>query len=154
MIAWWKNLSRREQALLGVLALLLGLCVAWYGAWRPVVSFHLDAKARYEQAARENRVVQGLIQRVKAAPMAQEKPRPLADIIRQSLDAAGITAARLEADPQGGLRVAIGASASTQILPWIAGLQTGHGVTPRHLVLVREGQGMLGLDATFVPAGG
>jgi len=154
MIAWWKTLSQREQALLGVLALLLGLLVAWYGVWRPVVSFHQNALARHEQAARENRAVLALAARVKAAPAPQAAPRPLAETLRQSLEAAGITAARLEADPQGGMRVALGGVASTQLLPWIAGLQTGHGITPRHLVIVKEGQGMLGLDATFAQAGG
>lgn len=154
MIAWWNALSRREQALLGVMALLLGMLIAWYGVWRPVVLFHQGALARHEQAARENRAVLGLVARVKAVSVPQAASRPLVETVRQSLDAAGITAARLEADPQGGLRVALGGVASTQLLPWIAGLQTAHGITPRHLVIVKESQGLLGLDATFVQAGG
>lgn len=154
MIAWWKARARREQVLLGVLALLLLALAAWYGVWRPVAAFQHAAAERHAQAMRQRQAVQALIARVKAAPASQGEVRPLAETVRQSLDAAGITAARLEADPDGGLRVAIGGVASTQLLPWISTLQTAHGIVPRHLVVVKEGQGLLGLDATFVRAGG
>ena len=154
MIAWWNTLSRREQTLLGVLALLMALLAAWYGIWRPVAAFRDDAQLRQEQAAREYRAVQALAARVKAAPAPRAATRPLPETLRTSLEAAGITAARLEDDPAGGVRVAIGGVAATQLLPWIAALQTAHGVTPRNLVIVKEGQGLLSLDATFVQAGG
>lgn len=153
MSAWWKGLSRREQLLLGTLALLLAMLAAWYGVWRPARAFHAGAEVRHEQAAREYRAVQALAARVKSAPPPRRPAQPLAETVRQSLDEAGIAGARLEAEADGALRVAIGSAASTQLLPWLALLQTAHGVTPRHLVIVKEGQGLLALDATLAQAG-
>jgi type II secretory pathway component PulM len=77
----------------------------------------------------------------------------LADIVRESLETAGITPARIEPDPEGGVRVALNAVPPIVLFPWIASLQTAHGIAPRHLIVVKEGQGALGLDATLSDGG-
>jgi type II secretory pathway component PulM len=65
------------------------------------------------------------------------------------LGAAGITPGRIEPDPQGGVRVAANAVPSTLLFPWIAQLQTENGISLRHLIVVKQGEGTLNLDATF-----
>jgi general secretion pathway protein M len=152
---WWTGLSRREQALLGMLAVLFLALIAWYGVWRPVIQFQRAAAAGHERAVREQQSVELLLARIKAAASATQsrQNRPLAEAVRQSLEAAGIAAARFEPDSGGGLRVAVGAVPAGLLFPWIAELQTRHGVTPRHFVVVKAGQGLLELDATFVREG-
>jgi general secretion pathway protein M len=150
---WWTTLSRREQALLTVLALIVLALIAWYGVWRPLTQFHRTAVAQHELALGEQQRVQALIARLKTGAPAARQGIPVAQAVRQSLEAAGITAARLEADPSGGLRVAVGGVPSNSLFPWMAELQGRHGVTPQHLLVVKAGQGVLQLDATFVRDG-
>lgn len=149
MKQWWITLSRREQALLAVLALLVLGLVAWYAVWRPLAEFHRTAAIEHASASDEQQRVRALIARVKTATPAARQEIPVAQAVRQSLEAAGITAARLEADPGGGLRVALGGVPATMLFPWIADLQARHGVTPQHLMVVKAGQGVLQVDATF-----
>lgn len=155
MRKWWTGLSRRERALVGMLVVLVLVTVAWYGVWQPLTQFRRAAAAGYEQALREQQSVQSLLVRIKTAASATRarQHRPLAEAVRQSLERAGITAARFEPDSGDGLRVAVEAVPSSLLFPWIADLQTGHGITPRHLVVVKAGQGLLELDATFAREG-
>ena len=153
MRQWWITLSRREQALLAMLGLLVLTLVGWYGIWRPLTQFHRAAVAEHELALDEQERVQALIARVRSSAPAARQDIPVAQAVRQSLEATGITAARLEADPGGGLRVAVGGVPSTLLFSWIAELQARHGVTPQHLVVVKAGQGVLQGDATFVRDG-
>ena len=153
MRQWWTTLSRREQSLLALLALLVLILVAWYAVWRPLTQFHRAAVMQHELALGEEQRVQVLIARIKARAPAGRQDIPVAQAVRQSLEAAGIAGARLEADPGGGLRVALGGVPSTLLFPWMAELQARHGVTPRHLVVVKAGQGVLQVDATFAREG-
>lgn len=155
MREWWNALSRREQILVGLLAALLAVGAGWYGVWRPIAHFHQAAAFRHQQAVDEKNAVQALVAQIRARGSARRSKaaRPLADLVRESLEAAGITPARIEPDPEGGIRVAVNAVAPTLLFPWIASLQTAHGIAPRHLIVVKEGQGALGLDATLTEDG-
>jgi len=155
MTNWWSGLSRRERILVGLLAALLAAGLVWYGGWQPVTHFHRAAASRHQQALEEKETVLALAARIRALGPTRtlKATRPVADIVRESLEAAGITPARIEPDPEGGVRVAVNAVPPTLLFPWIASLQTAHGITPRHLIVVKEGQGALGLDATLIDGG-
>ncbi len=152
MIDWWNNLSQRERIMVGLGAVLIVAAIFWYGVWRPAVYLHRVAASRHAMILKEKQTVLSLvaqIRRLGPARKVQAAPKPLAEVVRDSLGAAGITPGRIEPDPQGGVRVAASAIPSTLLFPWIAQLQTEHGISLRNLVVVKEGEGTLNLDATL-----
>jgi general secretion pathway protein M len=152
MINWWNSLSLRERILVGLGAVLVVAAIGWYGVWRPAVYLHQVAASRHAAALKEKQTVLSLVAQIRTmgpARKVQAGKKPLAEIVRDSLGAAGITPGRIEADPQGGVRVAANAISSTLLFPWIAQLQTEYGISLRHLIVVKEGEGTLNLDATL-----
>ncbi len=152
MIIWWNGLSQRERILVGLGAILIVATICWYGVWRPAVYFHQAAASRHAMILKEKQTVLALVAQIRAlgpARKMQGSSKPLAEIVRDSLGTAGITPGRIEPDPQGGVRVAANAIPSTQLFPWIAQLQTEYGISLRHLIVVKAGEGTLNLDATL-----
>lgn len=152
VIAWWEARSRREQVLLAVLAAGLGLFILWFGVHRPLAQARADAALRYDRALRDEAVVRAAALGIRAlergapAPKAAASP---AEAVSASAAAAGLTLGRVEPDPGGGVRVAVGGVSPGQLFPWLAALQQDYGVTPAHLAVVKDAQGTLSADATF-----
>lgn len=155
MKKWWNALSQRERIMVGLVAILLTATVCWYGVWRPAAYLHRVAASRHALALEEKKTVLSLVARIQAIGPVRKPPiaKPLAMVVRDSLNAAGITPGRIEPDPQGGIRVAARSVPPTLLFPWIASLQTEYGVSPRHLIVVKEGEGVLSLDATLNDSG-
>ena len=152
MIIWWNSLSQRERILVGLGAILIVATICWYGVWRPAVYFHQAAASRHAMILKEKQTVLAIVAQIRALGPARKleaSGKPLAEMVRDSLAAAGIMAGRIEPDPQGGVRVAANAIPSTMLFPWIAQLQTQHGISLRHMIVVKEGEGTLNVDATL-----
>jgi general secretion pathway protein M len=152
VINWWNSLSQRERIMVGLGAVLIVAAICWYGVWRPAVYLHRVSAYRHAIALKEKQTVLSLVAQIRTlgpARKVEAAKKPLAEIVRDSLGAAGITPGRIEPDPQGGVRVAANAVPSTLLFPWIAQLQTEYGISLRHLIVVKQGEGTLNLDATF-----
>ncbi|WP_374467855.1 type II secretion system protein GspM [Phenylobacterium sp.] len=150
MRAWFEARTRREQGLLAVMAagvLLFGL---WFGVWRPLEQARVAAERRYERAVRDAAVVAQAAAAVRATPTGAPRPTlPTAEAVNAAARAAGLTLARVEPDPAGGVQVAVQGVAPARVFPWLAALQTEYGVTARHLTVIKDDQGALSVDATF-----
>jgi general secretion pathway protein M len=156
MIAWWAGRSRREQLLLGVMAAIALVLVAWFGILQPLAKARRAAAERLSEAAATQAAVErGLAELAalrRAAP-ARPNRRPMARAVTESAAAAGVTLARAEPDPGGGLRVGIEAVAPAALFPWLAALQRDDGVAASHLTVVKADGGGLNVDATLVEIG-
>jgi general secretion pathway protein M len=152
MIAWWETRTRREQALLAVMATLLVAVLMWFGVYRPVGQAREAAAQRYERALKTQAVVGTAAARIgqlqTGGPRAVRRA-PAAEAVNASAAAAGVTLSRVEPDPAGGVQVAVGGIAPGQLFPWLAALQQDYGVSARHLTIVKDEQGGLSVDATF-----
>lgn len=152
MIAWWEGRTRREQALLAVMAASLVAFGLWFGVHRPVAQARVASAERYDRALKTQAVVETAAARIRVLERGGSQPArraPAAEAVNASAAAAGVTLARVEPDPAGGVQVAVGGIAPAQLFPWLAALQQDYGVTARHLTVVKDEQGGLSVDATF-----
>lgn len=152
MIAWWTSRSRREQILLGVMTFCLALWLIVFGIARPLQAAARAASERHASAVATLTEVSrnvAAINRLKAPPGAAPRRAPLDAAVSSTAQAAGISLGRVEADPGGGLRVAVPSAAPTVLFPWLGLLQTEHGVVATHLTVVKNDTGALTLDATL-----
>lgn len=135
MIAALANLSRREQLLIGLAAIVLPGALIWQFAWKP-----LEAE-RARQAAEIARLdalihVAAQASASPAGPVTVD-PRPPSQRITQSAAKAGIALTRLE--PEGGqFRVAVSELQFGDALRWIATLHADHGLTVAELDMARR----------------
>ncbi len=156
MIDWWMTRSRREQALLGVMgALLLGLLL-WFGVAAPLRTAAQDASAHLTRALGDEAVVDAALAEIarsgEAAP-PQSPAGPVDRLVADTAAEAGLQVIRIEASQDGSVQAVV-TGPSTQVLPWIAGLQSEHAIAARHLTLLKGDVGQLDVDATFVGLGG
>ena len=152
MIAWWEGRTRREQALLAVMAAAFVAFGLWFGVHRPVAQARDAAAQRYDRALQTQAVVETAAARIRLLERGGSQPvrrAPAAEAVNASAAAAGVTLSRVEPDPAGGVQVAVGGVAPAQLFPWLAALQQDYGVTARHLTVVKDEQGALSVDATF-----
>jgi general secretion pathway protein M len=151
MKTWFEGRTRREQVLLAIMGGGLLVFILWFGVWRPVDHARASAERRYERAARDAAVAARAVAAVRALPAAgaARSGLPVADAVNAAAQSAGLTLARAEADPAGGLQVAVQGVAPARVFPWLATLQTEYGIAPRHLTVIKDEQGTLSVDATF-----
>ncbi len=154
---WLAARSPRERLMLGLMGLALAAFALWYGLYAPLLAARDRAQASYEAAVQAQTQVKRTVTRIKALRVAVKPPQVTAspeDAIRTSAEAAGLSLARVEPDPAGGLRVAIDAAPATALFPWLAGLQRDYGLAAQTLTVVKGEEGGLRVDATLVAAGG
>lgn len=152
MIAWWESRTPRERVLLAVMAAGLVAFLLWFGVHRPVAQARDAAAQRHDRALRTQAAVEtaaARIRQLQRGGIQTVRRAPAAEAVNASAAAAGLTLSRVEADPDGGVRVAVGGVAPAQLFPWLAALQQDYGVTARHLTIVKDDQGALSVDATF-----
>lgn len=152
---WFIALSRREQLLVGLAALLALGVIGFYGVYRPLYDIATDAKRSFHDATMQAGRIEAKTQ---ALSMPADK-RPAAAIAALDLLLASEAAERgftLDTNtPQGPGRteIAIGSARSTAFLSWLADLER-RGVVPETLVIRRMDNGTVSVSARLVKIGG
>lgn len=151
MRAWWAGRSPREQALLGLMGLLLAGFLIWFGIAAPLRGAAQDAEAHLARALADEAVADAAVVEIArlgetAAPRGRSAP--VEQLVMEGATAAGLQIIRVEPGESGVQAVVTGSS--TMVLPWIASLQADHAIIARHLTLLKGEVGQLDVDATFV----
>ncbi|WP_323764748.1 type II secretion system protein GspM [Marinovum sp.] len=136
MIAAFTALTRREQLLIGLAALVLPAALIWQFAWKPLEA---ERTATLTEIARLDALIHVAAQAGSAErpAMAAVDPRPASQRISQSAAAAGIALTRLE--PEGRqFRVAVSELQFDAALQWIAALRADHGLKVAELDMARR----------------
>lgn len=137
------------------MAMAFAAFLAWFAVWRPVAAAHDAAERRHARAVQDRAVVVRTVARIRQVGGARAGGRtvPAGEAVNAAASAAGVTLAALEPDPEGGVQVRLNGIAPSRLFPWLATLQRDYGVAPRHLTIVKDGEGTLSVDATFGSAG-
>jgi len=153
MIAWWNGRTARERWMLAILAGLLVIVILWLGGLKPLTAWADEAARRRADAAAAEVAVDRALAEMAAIRSKPVKPlgKPLEAVVSETAAAAGVALDRVEADPSGGVRIAIEGADAKAVFPWIARLQTEYGVAAQSLTALKE-DGALVLEATFVQA--
>jgi general secretion pathway protein M len=152
MRTWWETRSRREQALLAVMAAGVAAFLLWFAVLTPLAAANRAAEARYATAVETDLAVSrtlGEVARLKAPPAPASARRPLDAVVSETAAAAGVNVGRIEADPSGGLRVSSPSAPASALFPWLALLQREHGIVATHLTVLKNDTGGLAVDATL-----
>lgn len=130
ILPWWRDRSVREQWLVGIMAALLVVVVAWLGVIRPVGAARANAEARHdaaEQALGDVRVMTGEIR------SAEQRGRPsqavpLVELVSRRASEAGLTTERMETSGDGRVMVQIGAVRPMPLLRWLGEIEARDGI--------------------------
>lgn len=151
---WFIALSRREQIMVGIAAVLALGVIGFFGIYRPLYGLATDAKRSFYEATMQ-------AGRIEAKTQALSMPanrRPAAEIAALNLllasEAAerGFTLDSNNAQGAGRAEIAIGSARSTALLRWLADLER-RGVVPETLVIRRMDNGTVSVSARLAKVG-
>ena len=151
---WWRGRSRREQILLGILALVAVPVVAWFLIIAPAVGWHDDARATYVAASDRYGRVKALADSLGGDDGADAAVRidiPLDEYVATSADLAGFALASNVASGPDRTNVSIAQARSTAALTWLEQLRAA-GVRVEALSMTDNGEGGVALDLTLAKA--
>jgi len=151
---WFIALSRREQILLGIAAVLALGVIGFFGIYRPLYDLATDAKRSFYEATMQ-------AGRIEAKAQALSMPanrRPAEAIAALNLllasEAAerGFTLDSNQAQGSNRAEIAIGSARSPAFLSWLADLER-RGVVPETLVIRRMDNGTVSVSARLAKLG-
>lgn len=130
ILSWWRELSPREQRLLGVMGVLTAIVFLWLGVARPVESGLKNARARYDEALDRNAAIRNKVAVLERLPRgaAAAPTAPVAQIVTQSAGEAGFTLERSQEQGNDRVEIAIASVRPAPLFGWITGLEA-QGVT-------------------------
>lgn len=143
MIAWWQGRTRREQGLLGFLALMVAVVGIWYGVVNPLRAYGDAAHAR-------RLVAEVRLQRIQGIHAARSASSSLAEA-RQGLEQA---ARQVSVNPQmgraedGGLAFELARVPRQAGLSWLAAVDA-QGVPVNSLSIMPHDDGTLTLKGSI-----
>ncbi|WP_373487068.1 type II secretion system protein GspM [Blastomonas sp.] len=151
---WLLALSRREQVLVGIAAVLALAVLGYFAVYRPLYMLATDAKRSFYEAT----MLAGRIEAKTRALSLPAQRRPAEAIAALNLllaSEAGERGFTLDRnDPSGNARadIAIASARSTAFLGWLADLER-RGVVPETLTIRRMDNGMVSVSARLAKLG-
>ena len=124
--AAWAARSRREQWLLGVMFVLLGVVILWFGIALPVDRARHDARAAMAQAADRNAAIRAKVTALKALPAnsgSSADAMPIDQYVGQSAAEAGLTLERAQAQGADRMDIAIASVRPMSFFAWVTQLE-------------------------------
>ncbi|MGV3770227.1 MAG: type II secretion system protein GspM [Sphingobium phenoxybenzoativorans] len=125
LAAWYKELSKREQVLVGIMAVLLAIVILWLGIARPVESGLKSAIERHGAALDRNAAVRVKVASLKALPRgaAARPAAPIAQLVSQSAGEGGFTLERTQEQGPGRVDIAIASIRPKALFTWLSSLE-------------------------------
>ena len=130
LTGWWRERTRRERVLLGLMLALAGGVSVWLLVMRPLAGWVEASQLAYQAALVRRAEVKdqaGEIARIRAVPIAT-LPKPLDQAVLAVAVQGGFSDAAAEGDPGGSVRLAIPAVRAEAFFPWLADAVRRHGL--------------------------
>ncbi|SIN63272.1 general secretion pathway protein M [Parasphingorhabdus marina DSM 22363] len=122
---WFAALSQREKIMIGILAVLVALTVAWYGIYKPFSAASEAASIRYHEAVERQTRMEAKVTALTAP--AAEAPGQLTGSINAHVSRrageAGFEVGRLDAQANGGVDLVIDSARPTALFAWLSELE-------------------------------
>ncbi|MBX3476260.1 MAG: type II secretion system protein M [Brevundimonas sp.] len=140
---FWTGRTRREQAMLALMAAALAGFAVWLLLVRPLDAWAAGAGQRRSEA-------EALLALARAAPAPQTAPPTLEATLKATATARGLQPS-LGMSPEGGLGFRLTAPRGAEALAWLADVRTATGAEPTRLSIL-SADGTLEIEGAF--AGG
>jgi general secretion pathway protein M len=155
--AWWATLAEREQRVLAVGAVVVGLTVLYLGVWEPVVKAQHDRERALEDARALATMLETLaveVQRGRGAGGGTAGAgQSLLAVVDQSRRASALTKPPTRLQPEGDatVRIWLDDVPFDALLRWLGDLQARYGVRVDAADIERQsGQGLVSARLTLV----
>lgn len=155
--AWWATLAEREQRVLAVGAVVVGLTVLYLGIWEPVVKAQHDRELALEDARALATMLETLAVEVQrgrgAAGGTAGAGQSLLSVVDQSRRASALTKPPTRLQPEGDatVRIWLDDVPFDALLRWLGDLQARYGVRVDAADIERQsGQGLVSARLTLV----
>ena len=155
--AWWATLAEREQRVLAVGAVVVGLTVLYLGVWEPVVKAQHDRERALEDARALATMLEALaveVQRGRGAGGGTAGAgQSLLAVVDQSRRASALTKPPTRLQPEGDatVRIWLDDVPFDALLRWLGDLQARYGVRVDAADIERQsGQGLVSARLTLV----
>ena len=151
---WFAGRSLRERRLILVMLGLAAVTLVWAAIILPVRNGLSSSRERYTDAVVRLGEAQAGIARMKAIQRRAATPlnRALADVVRASAEAAGLTLASLDPVASDRVRVGIATARAGALTAWIAQLEAT-GLLVDSLTIAGNGDGTVNAQMTLVRGG-
>lgn len=150
---WWQSRQPREQLMLAVMSVAIGIFLLWSGAIVPLRHAHDAAMVHYDRAVTDLRETEHAVAMI-AALQAQRPAPPASDAfastIVEAATATQVPITRQRTDDAGVFTLGIDAVDTPALLAWLEGLHRQHGIAPSTLD-ISERNGRLQVQASFSP---
>ena len=154
VLPWWRDRSRREQWLLGVMGGLLAVVVLWLGVMRPLGAAQAAAQARHVAAVTGIGEVKAMAAAIKRAEARRTPGVPLVELVSRRAGEAGLTAERMETSGDGRVTVRIAAIRPVVMLRWLGEIEARDGVVVERAARTRNEDATLAVELALRSAGG
>lgn len=143
-MTWWADLSKREQTLVGVAAMLFAVFFLSFLVVRPLTQWREDADNR-AAAARDGYELVASAAAVGAAtsPRGRTSNTPLRQAVLSSASAAGIELVRISNANEGQVEVQSQPVDGDRLYAWLETLEKRHGATVIFADIARGEEGMV-----------
>lgn len=148
-LPWWRDRTRREQWLLGVMAVLLVIVFVWLGILRPAEEARAAAQARHAAALTSLGEVKAMGAAIRVAEARGGAGVPVTELIGQRVRETGLTAGAIESSGDGRVTVRVAAVRPQVMLRWIAELEARDGVIVEHVSMTRNNDATVAVDLTL-----
>jgi len=147
---WYRGRSVREQRLLLAMAALFTLVFVWLLLIRPLGDALADARARHDAAVIERAEAQaqaealGVLRKAGGAALTQ----PVEALVAQTAGQTGFQLSRIQAEPGGGVSIAIEAARPQALFGWVSSLER-QGLIVSSLSATANADRTLSVQASF-----
>ncbi len=149
-LPWWRDRSLREQWLVGVMAMLLVVVIAWLGIIRPLAQARATAATRHAAAVMALGDVHAMAGAIRRAEGRRSNSSvPLIELVSGRATEAGLTTERMDTGDAGQVTTRIAAIKPSALLRWIANLETRDGVVVDRLNMTRNDDETIAADLTL-----
>lgn len=122
---WFQALSHRENIMIGILGVLIGLIIGYYAIVAPFINAYVSAQNGYADAIESQARIEAKVAALTAPADKMAKPvaGPLDVFISQNAGEAGFAVGRLDPQTNGTVRLAIDSAKPTALFGWLATLE-------------------------------
>lgn len=148
ILGWWRDRTGRERWLLGIMLVLLGLVIGWFGVLQPLRDARADAAARLAQASGDLADINASAATIHATEKRARTRHaaPLLDTVRQRAADAGVPAEALAGNGEGAMTLRMAAVKPAALLGWIAEIEARDGIGVDRMVLTRNADATVAVE--------
>lgn len=151
VLPWWRDRSRREQWLIGVMVGMFAILGISFAVVRPLAEARAAAEARLTAATVGRADVMKMTAAIRAAEAraAPTRATPLVEQVSERATAAGLTIETMQSTGDGRVTLRVAAVRPPAILRWIGEIEARDGIIVDRAAMTPNNDATIAVDLTL-----